>query len=234
MVLAPAFSSSPNWTRAAFHGSKTPELYVRALVIRTRKSARSSTTSLLINADCKPFKTLQQAQVFGKRKYSGCESVAFGKKSPLLLTVKNVMVLVPWGSITALLYAHIYTDRRWVAWLLEVPKLAEQFHWDSVKKVAVTLIDKIIVFRSSFLRYVQFTQLKTSFLSNRLGGWVNAQSSGQCFPTNDPRNCVGRRNNSVAVWWDNSIIDFLTQGEEKSTFIYFGGGKKLKERRGVR
>ena len=37
VVLAPAFFcllSSPNWTRAAFHSSKTPELYVRTLMTR--------------------------------------------------------------------------------------------------------------------------------------------------------------------------------------------------------
>ena len=37
VVLAPAFFcllSSPNWTRAAFHSSITPELYVRTLMTR--------------------------------------------------------------------------------------------------------------------------------------------------------------------------------------------------------
>ena len=31
-----------------------------------------------------------------------------GKKSPLLLTVKNVMVVVPWGSLTAWLSVRTY------------------------------------------------------------------------------------------------------------------------------
>ena len=121
MALAPAFflslSSPPNWTRAAFHGSETPELYVRTLMIRTRESAIISQQvhQYIRTYQIHTLSNTLLLESFGERQISGRESVAAGKKSPLLLTVKNVMVLVPWGSLTTALplYAHIATALEW-------------------------------------------------------------------------------------------------------------------------